>query len=233
MLSRISTRSHRSHFTSRPISCKRAELHWRVALPMMCVVLTLLAVPLSRLNPRQGRYARVWVAVVVYFVYSNLISAGKVWIAHGTVPGVARAVVDSRGGHPAGAGGRVRSPLARARAPPGRRPMSILDRYIMRSILGAALLVMSVLLVLGALFVFIDQQDDIGVGHYTVLERFVVHAAEPAAAGCSICCPITALIGSLLGLGTLARGSEITVIRATGISMRASAGIVPASPACC
>jgi len=65
---------------------KRAELHWRVALPMMCVVLTLLAVPLSRLNPRQGRYARVWVAVVVYFVYSNLISAGKVWIAHGSVP---------------------------------------------------------------------------------------------------------------------------------------------------
>ncbi len=65
---------------------KRAELHWRVALPTMCVVLTLLAVPLSRLNPRQGRYARVWLAVVVYFVYSNLISAGKVWIAHGTVP---------------------------------------------------------------------------------------------------------------------------------------------------
>ncbi len=65
---------------------KRAELHWRVALPMMCVVLTLLAVPLSRLNPRQGRYARVWLAVVIYFVYSNLISAGKVWIARGTLP---------------------------------------------------------------------------------------------------------------------------------------------------
>ncbi len=65
---------------------KRAELHWRVALPTMCIVLTLLAVPLSRLNPRQGRYARVWLAVVIYFVYSNLISAGKVWIAHGTVP---------------------------------------------------------------------------------------------------------------------------------------------------
>ncbi len=65
---------------------KRAELHWRVALPLMCIVLTLLAVPLSRLNPRQGRYARVGLAVVIYFVYSNLISAGKVWIARGTVP---------------------------------------------------------------------------------------------------------------------------------------------------
>jgi lipopolysaccharide export system permease protein len=67
---------------------KRAELHWRVALPTMCLVLTVLAVPLSRLRPRQGRYARVWLAIVVYFVYSNLISAGKVWLARGTTPEV-------------------------------------------------------------------------------------------------------------------------------------------------
>jgi lipopolysaccharide export system permease protein len=65
---------------------KRAELHWRIALPLMCLVLTMLAVPLARLRPRQGRYARVWLAIMVYFVYSNLVSAGKVWLAHGTTP---------------------------------------------------------------------------------------------------------------------------------------------------
>lgn len=65
---------------------ERAELHWRVALPVMAVALTLLAVPLSRLRPRQGRYARVWVAVVIYFVYVSLASAGKVWIERGTLP---------------------------------------------------------------------------------------------------------------------------------------------------
>jgi lipopolysaccharide export system permease protein len=65
---------------------KRAELHWRIALPSMCLVLTLLAVPLARLKPRQGRYARIWIAIVIYFVYSNLISAGKVWLARGTIP---------------------------------------------------------------------------------------------------------------------------------------------------
>jgi lipopolysaccharide export system permease protein len=65
---------------------KRAELHWRVAMPVSCIVLTLLAVPLSRLRPRQGRYARVWVAVVIYFLYQNLITVGKVWIARGSVP---------------------------------------------------------------------------------------------------------------------------------------------------
>lgn len=65
---------------------KRAELHWRIGLPVMCMVLTLLAIPISRLRPRQGRYSRVWLGVLIYFVYSNLVSAGKVWIARGKVP---------------------------------------------------------------------------------------------------------------------------------------------------
>jgi lipopolysaccharide export system permease protein len=65
---------------------KRAELHWRIAVPVMCVVLTLLAVPLSRLRPREGRYARFLQAVLIYFVYSTMLSAAKVWIARGTVP---------------------------------------------------------------------------------------------------------------------------------------------------
>jgi lipopolysaccharide export system permease protein len=65
---------------------KRAELHWRIALPTMSLVLTLLAVPMARLRPRQGRYSRVWLAILLYFVYSNLISAGKVWLARGQSP---------------------------------------------------------------------------------------------------------------------------------------------------
>jgi lipopolysaccharide export system permease protein len=67
-------------------SNQRAELHWRIAMPTMCIVLTMLAVPLARLRPRQGRYSRVWVAIVIYFLYSNLVAAGKSWIARGTIP---------------------------------------------------------------------------------------------------------------------------------------------------
>jgi lipopolysaccharide export system permease protein len=63
-----------------------AELHWRVTMPVMCLVLALLAAPLARLRPRQGRYARVWIAVVIFFVYYNLASVGKTWIARGTLP---------------------------------------------------------------------------------------------------------------------------------------------------
>lgn len=64
----------------------RAELHWRIALPIMAITLTVLAVPLSRLRPRQGRYARVGWAVLIYFFYANLASAGRVWIERGVVP---------------------------------------------------------------------------------------------------------------------------------------------------
>src|SRR5208282_6855873 len=60
-----------------------AQLQSRASSPLMALVLTLVAVPLSRLRPRQGRYARVGFAIVLYFVYSNLLSASKVWIEKG------------------------------------------------------------------------------------------------------------------------------------------------------
>jgi lipopolysaccharide export system permease protein len=60
-----------------------AQLQFRTSTPLMALVLTLIAVPLSRLRPRQGRYARVGFAIVVYFVYSNLLSAAKVWLEKG------------------------------------------------------------------------------------------------------------------------------------------------------
>jgi lipopolysaccharide export system permease protein len=62
-----------------------AQLQFRASSPIMALVLTLVAVPLSRLRPRQGRYARVGFAIIVYFVYSNLLSASKVWVEKGTL----------------------------------------------------------------------------------------------------------------------------------------------------
>jgi lipopolysaccharide export system permease protein len=58
----------------------RAELAWRVAVPMMALVLMVLAVPLARLRPRQGRFARIGPAVLAYFLYSNMLAAVRVWI---------------------------------------------------------------------------------------------------------------------------------------------------------
>jgi len=63
-----------------------AQLQFRTSTPLMALVLTLVAVPLSKLRPRQGRYARVGFAIVVYFVYSNLLSAAKIWVEKGDLP---------------------------------------------------------------------------------------------------------------------------------------------------
>jgi lipopolysaccharide export system permease protein len=65
-----------------------AQLQFRTSTPLMALVLTLVAVPLSKLRPRQGRYARVGFAIVVYFVYSNLLSAAKIWVEKGDLPPV-------------------------------------------------------------------------------------------------------------------------------------------------
>jgi lipopolysaccharide export system permease protein len=63
----------------------QAELQWRISLPLMAIVLTLLAVPLSELKPREGRYGRIGIAILVYFVYSNLVSAARTWVEKGSL----------------------------------------------------------------------------------------------------------------------------------------------------
>ncbi len=64
----------------------RAELQWRLAAPISALVLMLLAVPLSRSQPRQGRYARLAIGVLVYLLYSNLLAVARVWMEGGVVP---------------------------------------------------------------------------------------------------------------------------------------------------
>jgi lipopolysaccharide export system permease protein len=103
--------------------------------------------------------------------------------------------------------------------------MTLLDRYVVRSILGSVFMVMGVVLALGALFIFIDQQDDIGVGHYTAVEALWYTLLNLPQQAFELL-PITVLIGSLLGLGSLARGSELIVIRSSGVSIVRLAGTV-------
>ncbi|MBT8136966.1 MAG: LPS export ABC transporter permease LptF [Gammaproteobacteria bacterium] len=70
--------------SSRPADA--AELHWRIAAPISAMLLGLLAVPLARTRPRQGRYGRLAIGVAVYLVYANLLGAAQVWIQQGKLP---------------------------------------------------------------------------------------------------------------------------------------------------
>jgi lipopolysaccharide export system permease protein len=65
---------------------RQAQLQWRIALPVMCLVLAVLAVPISRLPPRRGRLSRVWLAVLLFILYFYLLSYGRLAMEHGTFP---------------------------------------------------------------------------------------------------------------------------------------------------
>ncbi len=67
-------------------SDKVAELQWRISVPLSTLILGILAVPLSRSQPRQGRYGRLAVGLLVFIIYFNLLSAGKAWVEQETVP---------------------------------------------------------------------------------------------------------------------------------------------------
>jgi lipopolysaccharide export system permease protein len=67
---------------------EHAELHARLAGPLMTLVLGVLAVPLSRLRPRQGRYANMGVALLACFLYLMATRVGTTWIEVGRVPAV-------------------------------------------------------------------------------------------------------------------------------------------------
>lgn len=54
-----------------------AEFHWRLAMPVSLLVLAVLAVLLARTTPRQGKFARIFMAVMLYVVYSNLLGIGR------------------------------------------------------------------------------------------------------------------------------------------------------------
>jgi len=65
-----------------------AELQWRFSLIIIIPILCLLAVTLSKVNPRQGRFARLAPAVLLYLIYFALLLASRDWVADGSLPAV-------------------------------------------------------------------------------------------------------------------------------------------------
>lgn len=64
----------------------RALFHWRLSLPLIVPVVTLLAVRLSRVNPRQGRFFHLLPAMMIYILYLGLLIVARDAMASGRVP---------------------------------------------------------------------------------------------------------------------------------------------------
>jgi len=73
----------------------QSQLRWRISLILMVPIVTLIAFPLSKVNPRQGKFAKLFPAIVLYMVYISLIIGlvgmiekgkvhpdGPIWVLH-------------------------------------------------------------------------------------------------------------------------------------------------------
>ena len=67
----------------------QAQLHWRLSLIVMVPVLVLIAFPLSKVNPRQGRFARMFPAIILFMVYISLLIAMRGMLEKERVPAMA------------------------------------------------------------------------------------------------------------------------------------------------
>ena len=63
-----------------------AESQWRIAFPLACIIMTLVAVPLSVVNPRQGKFGKMLPALLLFLSYFLLLTAVRSGIEKGSVP---------------------------------------------------------------------------------------------------------------------------------------------------
>lgn len=96
--------------------------------------------------------------------------------------------------------------------------MSILDRYIFGAVLRATLLSLLVLVALQSLFVFLAEFDNVGDADYGVAAAAGYLLATMPERVVEVL-PLAFLLGGLLGMGALAHGSELVVMRASGRSV--------------
>lgn len=96
--------------------------------------------------------------------------------------------------------------------------MAKLDRYIGAQVFLAILAVLGIILGLALLFAFIDELGDLNKGDYGIGQAlWYVLLTAPRRAYEML--PMAALIGCLIGLGSLASSSELTIMRAAGVSI--------------
>lgn len=98
--------------------------------------------------------------------------------------------------------------------------LPIIDRYIGRSVLFSTLLVLVVLLTLFTFFAFMDELKGGKIGHGSYdLASAVQYVLLGIPRQAYQLFPVSALLGSMIGLGALASNSELVVMRAAGVSL--------------
>jgi lipopolysaccharide export LptBFGC system permease protein LptF len=198
-----------------PTPPNMGEFAFRVGLPIAAINLALLAIPLSFVNPRAGTghqsadgAADLPDVLEPAEHHAGLGFAGQA-VAVECVVGPARH-------HVRAACDPVRMAYVFACAACLAESM-IHERYIRREVALASLLVLASFLGLFGFFDLINELDNLGRGNYG-LEHAVMYTVLTMPGRVYETLPIAVLIGGLYALTTLSRHSEITVLRASGVS---------------
>lgn len=64
----------------------RVELNWRFSMPILVIIIAMLAVPLAKVNPRQGRFFKLIPAIFLYMLYLGLLIAARGQMDKGKLP---------------------------------------------------------------------------------------------------------------------------------------------------
>ncbi len=96
--------------------------------------------------------------------------------------------------------------------------MRLINQYIFRSILVTTLIVALAIVAISAVLGLVDELDNVGKGNYGVALALQFVALK-LPRGVYELFPIIVLLGTILGLGGLASGSELVAMRAAGVSL--------------
>jgi LPS export ABC transporter permease LptG/LPS export ABC transporter permease LptF len=225
------------------------EFEKRLAYPAACLVLMLVGVPLGISSRRGGKSAGFVLTIVLVFIYYFLSSTGTALARQNKIPafagvweanvlfavcgivllrqmstgGAALAALSSIGNWlrlrtegSAASPGAIRLPTRR-RAPRGRFPL-ILDEYVLREFLTTFALVLVTFVTLMLVFTFFELLSDI-IRNQTPLVTVGEYLFNLTPSMIYLITPLSVLIGVLVVFGVMNRNSELTAMKATGISL--------------
>src|SRR5690606_31081063 len=102
--------------------------------------------------------------------------------------------------------------------------MRLLDRHIGKTVFISVLTVALIIVALDLLFAYIGELEDLEGGYGAVEALTYIFLTLPRRLYDLL--PMAALVGCLIGLGTLASNSELTIMRASGMSIARIMGAV-------
>ena len=224
------------------------EFQKRLAYPAACLVLMLVGVPLGISSRRGGKSAGFVLTIGLVFVYYFLSSTGTALARQHKIPafagvweanilfaicgiillrqmskgGAALSAVSSIGnwfrlkaGETTGSG-TIRLP-GRRRVMRGRFPL-ILDEYVLREFVLTFVMVLVTFVMLMLVFTFFELLSDI-IRNKTPLVTVGAYLINLTPSMIYLITPLSVLIGVLVVFGVLTRSSELTAMKATGISL--------------